>query len=89
MSLDLQIYDGKDLEAACIINFTSDGFQELIQLGLGMIPQCQVDGGIRCIDLSIFRPRVVRILEQRKIPNPQTRAMMRAIDQFRYLAINQ
>jgi hypothetical protein len=88
MSLDLAIYDGNDLEQACIINFTNDGFQELVTLGLGQVPHCTANDGNRVIDLQIFRPKVVSILEQRKIPNNQTREMLRAIEQYRYLAIN-
>lgn len=88
MSLDLAIYDGKDLEQACIINFTNDGFQELITLGLGMVPMTNTNDGHRAIDLQIFRPKVLSILEKRNIPNNQTREMLRAIEQYRYLAIN-
>jgi len=88
MSLDLAIYDGNGLEEACFINFTNDGFRELITLGLGQVPHCVTNDGSRAIDLQIFRPKVVSILEQRKIQHPQTREMLRAIEQYRYLAIN-
>lgn len=88
MSLDLAIYDGNGLEEACLIDFTNDGFRELLDLGLGKVPHCVTNDGTRAIDLQIFRPKVLSILERRKIPHPKTREMLRAIEQYRYLAIN-
>jgi hypothetical protein len=88
MSLDLVFYDGLSKEEILIVSFGSDGFAELIELGLGKVPQCTAPDGTRAVDLKIFQVKVGNIMDGRKIPHQRTREIMRALIQYRYMAIN-
>jgi len=88
MSLDLVFYDGKGIEegVTVIIGFTTDGFKELIDLGLGQVPTCTTPDGVKCIDLKIFKVKVADIFSKRKIRHHA--ALADLTERHPYLAIN-
>ena len=70
-------------------NYTTDGFKELIDVGLFKLPHTNVTEKIRGIDLRIFRIRVEEYILTCKIPHPERRAIINAVRTCNYMVGNQ
>lgn len=69
--------------------YTTDGFRELITVGLFKVPHTNVTSTIRGIDLRIFRIRVEAILSSCSIPHPDKQKLLSAARNFNFMVGNQ
>jgi hypothetical protein len=71
------------------VDFTTDGFAELVTVGLFKLPHVDVTADYRGIDLRIFRIRVEEMILSCKIKHPRRTAIINAVRNCKYLVGNQ
>lgn len=71
------------------VEYTSDGFEELIKVGLFKFLHYNVTPKVRGIDLSQYRIGVEESILSCRIPHPQRKAIINAVRNCRWMVGNQ